>query len=182
MTILILHGISGHAGIHWQWWLHDELIKLGHIVIMPTLPNPNHPKRQAWLKTIQDLTKEVKLFQLIIIGHSLGVPAALDFLETIDKKIKALICVAGFFEDYGSKLNCYYMKDKNINMKKVKDNVENIYVLYGKGDPYVPQEILQSLADTLNVKPDIFPEGGHLNTSTGFTTFPEILNIINKLQ
>lgn len=50
MTALILHGVSGNAGKHWMQWLHDELVKLGIEVIMPTLPNSDNPDFFEWKK------------------------------------------------------------------------------------------------------------------------------------
>ena len=91
MTVLIIHGIGGHAGIHWQKWLHDELIKSGFNVLMPNLPNSDHPDRKEWLKIIKVKVKGIDPQELIIVGHSLGVTTALDLLGGIDRKIIGLI-------------------------------------------------------------------------------------------
>ena len=55
MNILILHGIGGKAGSHWQQWLHDELVKSNHNVIMPTLSDNDKPDRNTWLLEVQGL-------------------------------------------------------------------------------------------------------------------------------
>ena len=55
MTILIIHGINGYAGKHWQQWFYDELLHLGHTVIMPTMPNPDKPDREEWNVYIKNL-------------------------------------------------------------------------------------------------------------------------------
>lgn len=181
MTILILHGVTGHAGVYWQQWLHDELIKQGHTVIMPTLPNTMHPDRYEWLEYIKAQLKKVNLNDLIIIGHSLGVPAALDFIEQADAKVKALVSVSGFTDNYDSPYNDFYMKVKSIDLSKVKQNIETAYVIYGDDDPYVPQANLQKLATDLGVNPTIVAKGGHLNSETGYDTFPLLLETITKL-
>ncbi|NTU72742.1 serine hydrolase family protein [Candidatus Roizmanbacteria bacterium] len=180
MTILILHGITGKAGIHWQQWLHDELVKLGHTVIMPTLPSPDHPDRIEWLETVKKLIEGVNPSQLIIVGHSLGVVAALDYIEQTSRPVLSLISIAGFGEDYGAELNSYFMKVKQLNYEKIRENAQYFEVFYGNDDPYVPQSVLESLAEKLQVEPRIFPQGGHLNTSTGFTTFPDLLSTIQQ--
>src|SRR5476649_2096961 len=159
MTILILHGIFGHAGENWTKWLHDELVKKGHTVLMPNLPNPNRPERKAWLKFVKEITKEIKQENVIIVGHSLGVATALDFIEQVDGKVKALISVSGFSEDYGSELNSHFMSEKKIVFKKVKNHVKKIAVIYGDDDPYVPQKSLAALAKNLEITPKIVPEG-----------------------
>lgn len=181
MTILILHGIGSHAGAHWMQWLHDRLTEQGHQVLMPDLPNPDHPDRSQWLEVVKDAVVGVNPSELIIVGHSLGVPTALDYVESLDKPIKGLVSVAGFYEDCGAELNSYFMAEKNIDMEAVKDKLEQVFVLYGDNDPYVPQPTLKNLSQALGVSPRIFFNGGHLNTDAGYTQFPELLDIVTDI-
>jgi hypothetical protein len=178
MTIPILHGIKGCAGIHWQQWLYDNLIKDGYDVIMPTLPDADRPDRKAWFEAIKEIAKEIDSKDLVIVAHSLGVTAALDFIER--GPVKAIISVSGFARDYGLELNSYYLKEKNIDFNKVKENLRQAFVIYGDNDPYVPQGELKFLADKLDVEPEIVPGGGHLNTKAGYSEFPRLLEIIEK--
>jgi len=182
MTVLIIHGIGGHAGIHWQQWLYNRLTEKGYTCLMPNLPNANHPDRTLWLQEIKNQLNEVDLGELIIVGHSLGVTTALDFLEQTTGKIKALISISGFAEDYGAELNSYFLKRKKIDFEKLKMHLGKSYVVYGDNDPYVPQKILLQLTKSLNVKPEIIAKGGHLNTEAGYTTFPYLLEIIEKIK
>jgi predicted alpha/beta hydrolase family esterase len=178
MTTLILHGIGGRARIHWEGWLADELTKIGHHVIMPTLPDAEQPDRKTWLRSVSQLVKDVAPADLIIVGHSLGVVTALDFIE--QTPIKALVSVSGFASDYGAQINDYFLKERTINFGKIKQNLGKAFVIYGDDDPYVPQATLKSLADDLKIMPEIIPNGGHLNTDAGFTAFPKLLLIIQK--
>lgn len=178
MTVLIIHGIGGHAGIYWQQWLHDELIKKGHRVIMPTLPNPDHPDRKECLITTKNLVKNTDLNELIIVGHSLGVVTALDFIEQTEGIVRGLAAVSGFASDYGSELNSYFMKEKEIDLKKIKLHLKKAEVFYGEGDPYVPQEVLKDLADKLGVKAVMIKNGGHLNSGNLSKEFPTLLSKI----
>ncbi|MFC1600626.1 RBBP9/YdeN family alpha/beta hydrolase [Patescibacteria group bacterium] len=177
-TALIIHGIQGHAGIHWQQWLHDELVQKGYKVIMSDLPNPGKPDRKEWLEALMKLTVDIDFSKLVIIAHSLGVTTALDLIEKSGVKIDKLISISGFVEDYGAKLNSYFMKDRDIDLQKVKDLVEKIYVIYGDNDPYVPQRVLKQLADGLGVKPIIIKKGGHLNTDSGYIKIPLLLGLL----
>jgi hypothetical protein len=178
MTILILHGIGGYAGIHWQQWLHDELVKMGNVVIMPTLPDANRPDRKTWLKTVEGIIENVNPADLIIVAHSLGVVTALDLIE--ENPVKDLISVSGFVSDYGAEMNDYFLKEKNIDFDKVNKNLEKAFVIFGDNDPYVPQDALRPVAESLKVKPEIIPNGGHLNTEAGYKTFPRLLEIIKN--
>lgn len=179
MIVLILHGIEGHAGIHWQRWLHDELAKAGHDVLMPDLPETMHPNRRLWLKTALDAVKDKNSDSLVIVGHSLGVVTALDFIEKTP--VKALISVAGFSSDYGRELTGYFLKEKDIDFKKIKKNLGQAFVFYAENDPYVPQIALRDLADCLKVAAEIIPNGGHFNTEAGYTTFPRLLEVIKGI-
>jgi predicted alpha/beta hydrolase family esterase len=175
---LIIHGIEGHAGIHWQGWLHDELVKRGYEVLMPNLPHSDHPERVEWLKTIKKEVKDVDFSDLIIVGHSLGVPTALDLIESEKKKVEALISVSGFSKDYGAKLNSYFLRERDIDFKAVNKLIGKAFVLYGDDDPYVPQEILKDLADNLRVEPIVIKAGGHLNTNSGYEKFSLLLELV----
>lgn len=181
MTILILHGITGNSQENWFPWLKSQLEQQDHQVICPDLPNTDHPDRQQWLATIKDLLKDVNHSDLVIVAHSLGVPAALDYIEQSTQPVHALISVSGFYQDYGAELNSFYMSVKNINIQKVKTNCRYFAVLFGDNDPYVPQETLQALANAIKVKPVIFSKGGHLNARAGYTQFPELLKIVHQL-
>jgi uncharacterized protein len=179
-TVLILHGIGGHAGKHWMQWLHDELVHLRYKVIIPSLPDPDHPDRETWLELAKKLTKNVDFKHLTLIGHSLGVATALDLIEAKNKKVERLISVAGFAVDYGADLNGYFMREQNINLAKVRKLVGKINVIYGDDDPYVTQEALCGLAKELGVKPHIINNGGHINKESGFIKFPLIIDLMDE--
>ncbi len=178
MTVLILHGIGGHAGMHWQQWLYDELMKRGYQVIMPTMPGAGHPDRKEWLLTVKNLIRDIPAKELIIVTHSLGAATAMDYLEQAKERVLGLVCVSPAVFDYGAELNSYFLKEKDINFEKVNKNLEKAEVFYGDNDPYVPQEKLELAAKSFNAKPQIVPNGGHLNAMAGFTEFPELLKTI----
>lgn len=181
MNVLILHGVQGCAGENWMQWLHDELVKRSYNVAMPTLPQADHPDREQWLETIiQTLGKNSG--DLIIVGHSLGVTSALDYIEQSNNKVKALVSVSGFASDYGLELNSYFLLAKNIDFTKVHTKLEHAFVFYGDNDPYVPQNILAELATKLGVNQMVIPMGGHLNANAGFTTFPILLRTILQIK
>jgi predicted alpha/beta hydrolase family esterase len=182
VTILIIHGIGGHAGIHWQQWLNDALAAQGHRVIMPELPNADHPDRQIWLKEITEAVANTNLNELVIVGHSLGVTTALDFLEHVSSPIKALVSVSGFATDYGAAFNSYFLQAKTIDFKTVRNNIAESYVLYSNDDPYVTPAALQEVATELGVEPIVIHDGGHFNTESGFSDFPQLLAVIEAIK
>ncbi|MCR4286210.1 MAG: alpha/beta fold hydrolase [Candidatus Kaiserbacteria bacterium] len=181
MHILILHGIGAEAGAHWQRWLGHELEKEGHTVHMPDLPDASHPDRFDWLEYVKGILQDIPPAQLIIVGHSLGVVTALDFIEQSHTKVHGLVSVSGFPRDYGSELNSYFMKEKELDFMIINAMLETAIVWYGDNDPYVPQVTLQSLADELEVTAHVVSRGGHLNTEAGYEVFPALLESIVEI-
>lgn len=181
MTVLILHAIGSHAGAHWEQWLHDQLTSQGHAVLMPNLPDAEHPNRATWLATVQNLVKNISTNELVLVGHSLGVVTALDFIEHSPTDVRGLVSVAGFGKDYGAELNSYFMRERVIDFVKVRQKVGKSFVYYGDNDPYVPQEVLADLAAKLDVAPTIMHNGAHLNTDAGYTSFPKLLEAFQGL-
>lgn len=122
MTVLILHGINASAGDYWQSWLADKLKQQGHQVLMPQLPNAHDPDRDEWLQTIQATVEDVNLPELTIVGHSLGVASALDFVQSlpVNSQIQGLISVAGFHRAYGFEPNEKFMSKWDINLDMIK--------------------------------------------------------------
>lgn len=179
-TVLIIHGIQGHAGVHWQKWLHDELVNSGYKVLMPTLPRAMRPDRSEWLETTRKMVSEVNFSELSIVGHSLGVVTGLDLVEAENKEISRLVTVSGFGKGYGAELNDYFLKERNIDFLKLRSLVKNVVVLYGSDDPFVPQDTLKDLAVKFEVEPIVVESGGHLNTDSGFTKFPLLLELLEK--
>lgn len=181
MSFLIFHGIVVYAEENWMSWLACELGKEKHSIIMPTLPNSDRPDRFVWLETIQQYVSTISANELVIVGHSLGVPSTLDYLETVDEPIHVLISVSGFHKAYGAEMNDYFMSAKDISLEQAKKQCNHFAVLYGDNDPYVPQDVLQDFAESLSVTPHVINQGGHLGSSAGYDEFPLLLDVINEI-
>lgn len=180
-TFFIIHGIQGHAGIHWQKWLKLELEKSGQKVIMPTLPNPDHPDRTEWLEFLKEKLRDINTNNLVFVTHSLGSVTAMDYIEQSPETILGFVSVSGFARDYEMELNSYFLKEKHIDMNMIRKNARNISIIFGNDDPYVPQNELNYLSEKLKVEEIIIEKGGHLNTETGYTKFPLLLEECLKM-
>jgi len=177
--IIILHGIEGHAGMHWEKWLHDKFTALGHKVYMPDLPDAGHPDRTVWHRTVEKILEAET--EITMVGHSLGVLTALDVVSASPRRVKAFVSVSGFCSDYGVPFNSYFIRERTIDFSKVLPKILNSRVFYGDNDPYVPQEKLMELAYKLGVAPFIVHQGGHLNTDAGFTEFPLLFEKMKEI-
>jgi uncharacterized protein len=179
--IAILHGIQGFPGIHWQGWLGENLAELGHVSYLPDFPCPENPNRHAWLDDFGAKVGSIDPADLVIIGHSLGAVTALDFISRSVAPVKTFVAVSGFARDYDSEITRDFMKTESIDFDAVRANVGQSFVFFGDDDPYVPQSELQHLADQLDVVPTVIKGGGHLNSDSGYSEFPKLLETISSL-
>ncbi|HEX7259975.1 MAG TPA: alpha/beta hydrolase [Candidatus Saccharimonadia bacterium] len=181
MKVVILHAIQSNPSAHWLPWLKKQLEEEHIEVVIPELSAPDHPDRAQWLADAKAAIGSVDPDELILVGHSLGVTTALDYLEQAEMPVRGLVSTAGFYQDYGNELNSYFLKTKAIDMQVVRHHLTNAFVFYGDNDPYVTQEALRAMADGLLVDPVVIKGGGHLNDEAGYTSFPQLFETVMEL-
>lgn len=184
--LFIIHGWEADPNCNWFPWLKREASKVGFEVIVPAMPNTEHPIRAEWVAHLNELVGEVDE-NTYFVGHSLGVIAILRFLEQLPAGQKAAMAIlaAGFSESLGvPELESF--TDTPLDYQKVKTNVEKIIIYQSDNDPHVPLKnavIMQEKfnADIIVIKnanspeEDLLQRGNHLNEGTGNFAFPEIL-------
>jgi uncharacterized protein len=182
MKIFIIHGSYGKANSNWFPWLKTELEKRGHTVFMPQFPiGIGKQDLNSWLKTIKKYEKD--LDGACFFGHSLSPAFILYLLET--HKAKACFFVSGFADKIG--VSDYDIVNKTFithkfNWKDIHKNCPKFFTYYGDNDPYVPQTILAKFVKLVGVKPLIIKNGGHLNSESGYTKFPQLLNDFRTIE
>ncbi len=85
MRILLVHGYKASPTTGFFPWLERELRARGFDVLVPVLPNPEEPDRDAWTEALVDVAAPLTE-QTIIVGHSLGGAAALRMLEAAEAR------------------------------------------------------------------------------------------------
>lgn len=55
----LIHGWAGSPEEAWRPWLRDELESRGFEVKMPAMPDSEHPKMEAWVKTLSQTVGDV---------------------------------------------------------------------------------------------------------------------------
>ena len=177
---IIVHGWGADSQSNWFSWLAQELKKRGFSVQVPNFPNTNSPKLTEWLKFFEENITINK--DTILIGHSLGVPFILRFLEKLPEgqKIKAAFFVSGFERP----LDCKEIEnfvDKPFDWKKIRKGCEKFVVIHSDNDPYVPLQIGKDLAKSLNAELVIEHAADHLNAPGGYLSYPKLLNLVLKI-
>jgi Predicted esterase of the alpha/beta hydrolase fold len=182
MDVIILHGTYGSPSENWFPWLRKQLEVEGHNVFVPKFPTPKNQSVQNWCKILE---KEAPRFgkNTILVGHSCGATYMLSILSVLEKPVHQSIFVSGFLgmlgdEEYDIPNRTFY--DQSFDWQKICKNAGETTVLHGNNDPYVPRSHAETLAKNLGVNPIFIKDGGHLNSESGYTKFPLLLEIINK--
>jgi leucyl-tRNA synthetase len=189
---LVIHGVMGHSKENWFPWLKKNLEKQNWDVSIPDMPNADHPVVEEWDSVINKELKE----NAVVIGHSLGAPAAINSIQNANKKISKLILVApvnpnqkwSYLKKEFSGVDWDAVKnfaDIKFDWKKIEKLVDQIVVYYSDNDPYVPKESIDFYKKHLPNAVFKFMSGKqHFSASAGgITEFPEVLEaIISKIK
>ncbi|MCX6741053.1 MAG: leucine--tRNA ligase, partial [Candidatus Parcubacteria bacterium] len=98
--ILLVHGIYGHSKENWFPWFKKEMEGRGYEVLIPDLPNNEHPTLEEWLSALKKLNIK-KTDRLFVVGHSLGAPTACQFILQNNLNVERLVLVAPTGEHQG---------------------------------------------------------------------------------
>ncbi|AUI66767.1 MULTISPECIES: alpha/beta hydrolase [Glaesserella] len=175
--VYVVHGYTASADKHWFPWLEQELAKIGiecHRLNMPDSANPNPDK---WLKYLEENT--VIDDETIVIGHSLGCIALLNFMARHFLKPKGAIFVSGFYQpldtlpELNSFSNSYAVAPSCLPFKS--------YVVAALNDTVVPYQYSDDFAKHLKADYIRLTEGGHFLDREGWIEFSLILDLVKKL-
>lgn len=144
-TVYIIHGWSGSKLL--RSWLKPELEARGYEVIMPVLPDMEHPKIENWLPFVQQTIKSPGA-DTIIVGHSMGGATLLRYLEALPESvvIGKAICVAPVINKITSLENDEERQiaepwlTRPIDTEKVKRSAKDLVGFFSDDDPAIPLE------------------------------------------
>ena len=183
ITVAIIHGSFGSPNENWFPWLADEVRKLGHKSLIPTFPTPEGQSLESWLKDFKRQIGDLRS-DMILVGHSLAPGFILSLLEQSHEPIIGTFMVSGFLGKLGveefDQVNETFV-NRNFDWDRIKANGGEFHVYNSNNDPYVPLTKGQELAQKLGVELTIIEDGGHINASAGFVTFPKLLNDLEQL-
>jgi len=180
--VFIIHGFEGSPNGGWRPWLMAELEKENVYACALSMPNPNNPILPEWIQEISRHVDVNKRDQIYLIGHSLGVPAILRYLENTEaKNIKGIILVSGpIFKTVKKKIDKFL--NEPFNFEKIQSKVKKVVVIHGDNDRSVSLKQGETSAKELNGELIIVRNGGHLNGSSGWFTLPQCLKSLNKMM
>ena len=191
-TALILHGASGNNQTGWIPWLKSELEAYGYEVIAPNLPNSAFPDLDAWLTSLEPYAQKMNE-ESLVIGHSLGAPAAEHFILNNNLKVGKLLLIAPTFPSMDWAEYREHHADKNaanieqvslvpVDWEKLSQSVSNITVFGSKDDSYIPfDKLKQHAKDNLHANFVGFDSKSHFNESAGIISLEEAVPHLTEL-
>jgi predicted alpha/beta hydrolase family esterase len=67
------------------------------------------------------------------------------------------------------------------SLKETANKFINRYAFLSNNDPYIPGNVLKTFAELIESNITIIPNAGHFNKSSGFTSFPKLLELLLKI-
>lgn len=186
--VFIVHGFEGEPNGGWKPWLMSELNKLDIYACSLPMPNPSEPKVEEWVGLINYVVKNPNE-EIFLVGHSLGVPTVLRYLESLlnDIKIGGVVLVSGPYkkletQNPNSKIRKIdNFLETDFNFKKIKVSCEKFVIVHGDNDDSVPFEHALFLSKNLDAKITTVHNGGHLSGHEGFNELPEVLEALKEM-
>lgn len=177
MKVYIVHGYNASPSSHWFPWLQQALSEIGVVCDCLTMPDSAHPTPDSWLSALSD---KVRIDEnTVVVGHSLGCIALMNFLARNYEKPAGAVFVSGFFEPLD-----------NLPELTIFSNVYAVspplmpfpsYVVASLDDTVVPHRYSDELAKHLNAEYIRLPKGGHFLGCEGYTEFPLVFELVRKL-
>ena len=183
--VFIVHGFEGSPNGGWRPWLMAELEKKDIYACALAMPSPEKPLVKEW---VAEIARHVNRSpstssgdKIYLVGHSLGVPAILHYLESRGaKKIEGAVLVSG---------PCLPIKhprlknflNKPFDWKIIQSKAKSFTIIHGSNDPLVPLEEAKILSKKLNAKLIVVKNGGHLNGGSGWYALPECFSALLKM-
>ncbi|MBU6389274.1 alpha/beta hydrolase [Patescibacteria group bacterium] len=180
--VFIIHGFEGSPNGGWRPWLMAELGKADIYACALAMPRPDAPICREWIAEIARHCIQSTHDEIYLVGHSLGVPAILRYLETATAQpIAGAVLVSGPSEKTDNRAIDTFL-EKSFDFERVRKNCGKMFVIHGDNDPLVPIKDAEFLSEKLKADLIIVKNGGHLNGSSGWLALPQCLEALQRLM
>lgn len=176
-----MHGFMGDPEENWFPWLKNELMNAGVTVIVPAMPNPNFPRFQKWLEFLKEQVGDVDE-DTFFVGHSLGCPTILRFLESLPTGQKAggAVLVSGFAEPIRL-INLNGFTAGSWDDEKIRQSVGEIVLINSDNDEHVPLQMAERMRDRFGASLTVLHDAGHINSKSGHLSVPVVMDELERM-
>jgi predicted alpha/beta hydrolase family esterase len=181
--VIIVHGYTGYPDKNWFPWLRSDLEKLGILVEVPEMPNTNQPKLEEWLPHLQQ-TIGVPNIDTFLVGHSLGCPTILRYLESLDdnQQVGGSLLVAGFAEPLPHLPKLDGFTSDAWKYSYTQSRTKKLTIINSDDDEAVPFFNAEHVRDRFNAKLVTVHGAGHINEKSGYKKAPFILDELKEMM
>ena len=174
--VFIVHGFEGSPNGGWRPWLMGELQKQDIYACALAMPSPDKPVLAEWVAEITRHVDRNSQDELYLVGHSLGVPAILRYLEaaSLASPLSGAVLVSGPCEPVTNEKIKAFLAEP-FDFASVRPRVGQCVVIHGDNDTVVPLVHAEKLSQALGAKLVVVKNGGHLNGSSGWYALPGCL-------
>lgn len=192
----IIHGSFSGPYNNWFPWLAGEIEKTKTdnreepICYVPQFPTGvGFQNFDNWEKVLMCYVDAGLINEeTTIFAHSIAPIFVCKFLIKHKIKVKRLVFVAGFNnyfginEAYDNVNGSMYIPNiarGGVSLSDIKNYASDIVAIYSNNDPYVKFEVEKEFADVVTTNQIIVENGGHLNTSFGYSKFGLLLKFVD---
>lgn len=177
----IVHGWGGRPEQGFKPWLKKELEARGFAVEVPVMPDTDNPKIDAWVSELQKVIVRPNE-DTILVGHSLGAPAILHFLERLPDGVRigkvvlvapVVDCITGMSEEKLAIVREWF--ETTIDFEKVKRSSREIVAFFSDNDHFIPLSSEKTLKDNLGCRTIIEHAMGHYSSDDNTIEVPTVL-------
>lgn len=176
MRIILIHGYKSSPQMNFFPWLTNELREKGFDVVVPELPNPAEPDRDAWTKALIEACGTLTAND-VIVGHSIGGATALRFLEGAEAKTTphACILISTPWMVKDDRFRGFFLTELDYDVLMWR--ASKFAIIHAKDDAIIPVDHAHKYADVFHAKLVTPEEGGHFQGEK----YPVILDTILEL-
>jgi len=181
--VFIVHGHDSSPNQHWFSWLKKQVESIDILCEIVNLQHPKQPEHHLW---IQDLKQQISPINddVIIVAHSLGCLASLDFLSTVlhGGKLNALFLVAGFNQKLSAQPELNFFVDQSqFDDALIRLQTKERFLFFSNNDPFVPAPQSICLGHLLNAQMIELRGAKHFLGQDGFSEFPQLWERVKVL-
>jgi predicted alpha/beta hydrolase family esterase len=179
--VVLVHGWDGVPDDAWKPWLKEQLAQKGWTWIAPQLPGGEHPTVGEWLTVLQKVMPAPDK-HTFFVGHSLGCPAILRYLETLpaDVKLGGVVLVAGFCSSLTDAPELDAFTATPFDFGKIKTMAKKSIVIGSRDDTVIPFGKVLELQAALGAELIIDDGKGHFSQNDGITELSSVLKALEK--
>jgi len=164
----------GSGPDHWQTWLELSQKDFSRI----HQKDWHKPNLKEWAEVIDNAISKVESDSAVLVAHSLGCLAVIEWVHRYNKKVKAALFVAPPDENLVSEK----IDNKLLQESFVTKVPFRTILVTSENDPWVTVEKAEDYAEKWGSELVNIGEAGHINDLSGYGEWKECLVFLQKLS